>query len=482
MRRALILPALLCCCAVAFAQQPVGENLVRNGGFEDGTEGWDERGEPITRDEAVAREGDWSLRIDSGPQLEFFNFHYARGEDIPAEPNIRYRFSVWVRGGLTAGESRPRVREVDAAGATIGYHGAAQVHPGVRDWRLIEGEFITSQRAHHLQPYLITSSATGSVWYDDFTIERQPLTPIDAAPGEAVTFGGGPGSLEMGLESVQADGGAHCVTTTGAEWTLDPVAGRIIGRQRIGPQREVIALTLDPAPGEMQVLRSDETVVTLRSSLLEIGVQCDGLLVLAPQGAGSMQIRAEGLIGGEWARFELGKLQVTDQAGGVCAYPWAPGGSGLVPRYDELAGDCSEAGWTTGWALESGMLLGVSIYPSRDFDWEKSFDWQLAHTGGYPPDPALETWSRDVKLVTLHESIWAGEQPTPHVGPYVAKEPDELRRIIATCERLGMKLLVYMSPHYYVDQSIEAFMQQMAELREEFGFHGLFYDGVYFTD
>ncbi len=458
----------------------IGPNLVEDPGFEEGIDGWQERGEPITRDGEVAHTGDWSLRIDSHPELEFFNFHYVRGEDIPAEPNIRYHFSVWMRGALGEGESRPRVREVDAEGNTIRYHGLAQLHPGERDWRKVEVEFVTSPRAHALQPYLITSNAVGAVWYDEVRLERLPPPPIEREPGEAVTFRGSPGSLEMAVTNVEATASGHRVTTTGAVWEIDAEAGTIVGRQRIGADREMIALTVEPAPGAMEVLRSDESVCVLRSPLLEVGVQCDGLLVLAPDD--STEVEAEGRVGGEWAEFERGNVQVTDDVGGVCVFPWAPGGSGLVVGYDEPQGDLAESGWRAGWSLGRGMLLGVAIYPPREFDWEKSFDWQLAHTGGYPPDSALETWSRYVRLITLHENIWAGEQPTPHTGPYVAKQPEELRRIIATCERLGVKLLVYMSPHYYVDQSIDAFMTQMTDLRDEFGFHGVFFDGVYFTD
>ena len=460
--------------------QPVGENLVRNPGFEDGIDGWDERDAPITRDANLRHEGDWSVRIDSGPQVPVPTFHYVRGEEIAAEPNVRYRFSVWLRGALTAGESRPRVREVAADGSTIRYHGTSLVHPGERDWQRVEVEFVTGRHVAALQPYLITANATGPVWFDEVTLERLPLTPIEDAPGEAVTFAGSPGSLGMAVESTERSASGHRIITTGSVWEIDWEAGTITGRQRIGAERTMITLSVQPALQPLVVLRSDETACILRNPWLEIGVQADGLLVLAPQTA--TEVRAEGQVGGEWAQFADGNLQVTDDAGGVCAFPYAPGGSGLGFGCDEPEGDLAQPGWTAGWSLERGTLLGVSIYPPREFDWQRSFDWQLAHTGGYPPDAALETWSRHVKLVTLHESIWAGEQPTPHVGPYVAKEPEELRRVIATCERLGMKLLVYMSPHYYVDQRVDAFMAQLARLREEFGFHGVFYDGVYFTD
>ena len=124
----------------------------------------------------------------------------------------------------------------------------------------------------------------------------------------------------------------------------------------------------------------------------------------------------------------------------------------------------------------------MSIFPSRPFDWEKSFAWQLAHTNHFPPDSALASWSQYVKLVTLHQGIWAGERRLEPVGPYRIEDEEEFRRVIATCHRLGLKLIPYMSPYYFHDQSIDGFLSNLAEKRERYGFDGIYFDGIYFKD
>ncbi len=475
--------ALLVLLAPALADEE-GENLVGNPGFEDGIEGWDERGEPIVLDETERFTGKSACKSVGHQDLEHPSFHWVKSADIPAERNRSYDFSLMVKASFTDGVLAPSVREVDENGKTAGYHAAEALGPGEYDWHRASVHFNTSGRAHHFQVYLIMRNVIGTAWYDDVKLVRlqpEPLPKI--GEGKAVTFPGSVGELEMRIEAVRAleiYPPIFHVQTTGALYRIDGAGGLITGSQRIGVERQAVSIRLEPAPGELKPLRSDESVCVLGNENIEIGVQCDSLIVIAP--GQPTKITIEGLIEGKYTANEGGNVQVIDEHGGVGIYPHVPPGSGLVADLEQEPGDLSKPRWQCEYELHEGALIGVSIFPPREFDFEKSFEWQLAHTGGYPADTALETWSKYVKLVCLHESIWAGGSPISHTGPYELQSEDDFRRCVATCERLGMKLIPYMSAYYYYRPGIDDFLEQVAEKREKYGFHGIYYDGIYFRD
>jgi len=478
MRRVLVTFIALSAAAGSVADE-IGANLVGNPGFEEGIEGWDERGAPIALDGDVRVSGEFSCRSVGDDSVPYPKFHWVKSADIPCLPQREYLFRTMIRASFTEGEVSPQVREVDETGTTISYHIAEQLAPGEHGWHRAACRFYTSRNAHTLQVYLVMRYCQGTAWYDDVELvemQRQAVPPLGT--GAAVTFDGSPGSLDMRVEDWAIEGSRVRVQTTGARYELDCATGTLVGHQRIEAQRESYALRIRPAPGPLRVLRADESVLVLGSERLEIGFQCDSLVVLAP--GEETRFTVEGSFGGPWAHSVAGNVQVTDDSGGVGLYPYT--GPDASPDLEQDPGDMSAAGWQGDWRLGAGTLLGLSIYPPRPYDWQKSFDWQLAHTNGYPPDSALETWSRYVTLVTLHDAMWAGGKPRTYTGPYEARDPVQFRRVIATCERLDLKLIPYMSPYYNVEPRIEQFMAQLARLRAEYGFHGIYYDGLYTRD
>lgn len=467
----------------AFAQQ-AGPNLVQNPGFEDGLDGWDERGEPIVLDDQVRFTGEFSCKSVGHADLQYAGFHWVKSADIPAEKNRAYLFEIMVRADVEAGRVEPQVREVDADGKTLNYHRAEVLTAGEYDWHQASTRFVTSQQAHHLQVYLVMRDCIGTAWYDDVALRALEPEPLpEVGTGAAVAFEGGPGTLDMRVEqpvTLLTFPAQSLIQTTGARFLLreSEDALTITAMQRIEAERESYMLRIEPAPGQLQLLRADDTVTILGNENLELGFQCDSLLAIAPGRNTTFTI--EGKVGGEWTQNISGNIQVTDDFGGVGVYPYILPGSGtLAEGLTQEPGELSRPGWICSYALPAGTLLGLSIYPPREFDWEKSFDWQLAHTNYYPPDSALETWSRYVRLVTLHQHIWDTGHPG---GPYDLRDEDEFHRVITTCERLSMKLIPYMSPYYYIEPGVDAFMEQLQASRAEHGFHGIYYDGLYFRD
>ncbi len=464
--------------------QVEGENLIGNPGFEDALEGWDEREKPIVLDEEVRFTGRYACKSVGHAELQYPGFHWVKSADIPAEPNTMYQFSLMLKASFTEGIILPSVREVGADGKTIRYHRVAQIEPGVHEWRALSRPFNSALKAHHFQVYLVMRDVIGTAWYDDLKLVKitpEPRPPVGT--GEAVSFPGSAGSLDMRVESVSQLKTMPPITivqTTGALVRINEAAGTITGFQRIGNERPSYTIKIDPPPAGLAVMRSDESVCILGNADIEIGIQCDSLVALAV--GRETKFTVTGAFGGKWTQNQQGHVQVIDDDGGVGVYPYVVPGSGIVSSAEQEPGDLSQGGWECSHEMGEGTLLGVSIFPPRAYDWEKSFNWQLAHTNHFPPESALARWSKYVKLVTLHQGIWAGDRRQEPVGPYMIEDESEFRRVIATCHRLGLKLIPYMSPFYFHDQSVDGFMESLSERKEEYGFDGTYFDGLYFKD
>ena len=480
--RIALLVILVSLSRAVWAQE--GENLIANPGYEEGPGGWDERAKPIVRDEEERFTGRYSCKSVGHADLRYPGFHWVKSADIPAKPNTGYRFSLMMKAVFTTGIMSPSIREVGEDGKTVAYHTAARMASGEYEWHAVSRDFHSTSKAHYFQVYLVFRDVIGTAWYDDMKLVEltpEPLPPIGT--GATVTFPGSAGSLDMRVEPVRQlknKPPTVLVPVTGATYRVRGDGGSIEGQQRIGVARDAVQITIDPPPGELAVLRSDESVCVLGNEKLEIGVQCDSLIVLAP--GVDTTFTVTGSYGGKWTQNQQGCVQVIDDDGGVCVYPYVVPGTGVTSDVNQEPGDLSQPGWQCRYKLGAGTLLGVSVFPPRPYDWKKSFDWQLAHTNHFPPDSALKSWSQYVKLVTLHQGIWAGERRQEPVGPYEIEDEDEFRRVIATCHRLGMKLIPYMSPYYFHDQTIDGFLTNLAEKRARYGFDGVYFDGIYFKD
>ncbi len=456
-------------------------NLLSNPGFDDPDgRGWNARGKAITIDPNGANQTP-CLRVVTPENERYPGFYFVSSDHIPAKPNRTYTFKVLVKTAHTAGVAQPSVRLINAEGTSVGYKRAVQLEPATRDWQPYEVSFTTPSTAATMQVYLIHRDMQGTVWYDEcrlFEWPPKPLPPI--GEGAAVTFDGGPGSLDMHVEKVEERDDTVYVQTTGADYVVDPIAGRIEGTQRLGIERPVVNIRFPEGLAGLRVVRHDDEVCVLSTGKLDLGIQCDSLIVIAA--ADSQPVICESPIAGKWARYEKGHVVATDDQGGVGVYPHVIPGSGGQMAESVPPPDLSKANWISTHTIGAGVRLGVSIFPSRPYDWEKSFAWRLCHTGGAcPPDEVLAKWSRYVTHMCLHASaMWQG--PRGWCGPYEHRDAADSRRCIATCDRLGMVVLPYMSPWYFHVRDVGAFMEQLAEQKQQFGFGGVYYDGLWYDD
>jgi len=158
-----------------FDDATMPENLLANGGFEQGVEGWYlESGKPVV-EEATAAEGKKSLRFDG-----FAECSYSVVQRVRIDPRRAYRLSVRQKTALTAGLSCLQVIAFKADGSGFGWW-FAQDHTweflygrGTQDWHeqsLVLREF--PPETDFINVYLVLQDALGTVWFDDVR-----LTPL----------------------------------------------------------------------------------------------------------------------------------------------------------------------------------------------------------------------------------------------------------------------------------------------------------------
>ena len=158
-------------------------------------------------------------------------------------------------------------------------------------------------------------------------------------------------------------------------------------------------------------------------------------------------------------------------------------------------------GWTVNYQTASPSQLLVSVYPPRPFDVNQSLKTMVhdySSTKPYPSDSDLAAWSKIGPVLTLHSWIWKGTVGSTYgveqdnswaTTTFEPKDKAEMRRVINTAHRLGMKVVPYMSPLYFgkpeggarktrCPSSCALVKSRLAE----YGFDGVYFDGVYLND
>jgi hypothetical protein len=282
MNRAIV--ALLCLevfCWAVFAEAPdspgaPGEQLLRNGDFEKGTEGWnavwaradgtakavldtDERhgGAQALRIEHTGR-GDWSL----GHSL-----------NLKVQPGEIYELTAWVRL-QDAGRATLGVVTRDAAGTTLDWaHGGRSITETKR-WRFLRSRFVVPPETATIWPRLI-GEGPATVWCDDFVLKRHgslaelsgqgvPAAVIISNAAIAVTFRTAAATFSVkdqrtGRTWVQRPDGAHLVVLAAKAngramdlKLLDPASMReMAAKARLDGDNPEVAVVLR-AEGEME--------------------------------------------------------------------------------------------------------------------------------------------------------------------------------------------------------------------------------------
>lgn len=151
-----------------------GDNLLTNGGFEKGFEGWhplwsrDPGAGKAVLDAAVRRSGTQAVRIEHAGSRDWSLAHSLQ---LSVRPGEIYELAAWVR---LQGEGHATLSVVtrDAAGKVLDWsHGGRDVR-AAKDWVLLRSRFVVPPGTATIWPRLI-GYGPSTVWMDDASLERR---------------------------------------------------------------------------------------------------------------------------------------------------------------------------------------------------------------------------------------------------------------------------------------------------------------------
>ena len=324
----------------------------------------------------------------------------------------------------------------------------------------------------------------------DLALVELPPVPLEPfAPGAGVTFPGGAGALDMAVEAVSESADTLRVRVTGADWIFDRTAGTLDLHQRIDYPRPLAQLHDLPLAG-LEVTSQTPDAVVLTNAQLTIGVQLDGVLVISPH-AGALSVPVVSRIGGDFNRYAGGDLLCTDDFGGYTVNVHTPKGTGTLPRLmlddpalpfatiaatDLVATGAAAPGWTATATVDPGERLFVSAFPSRPFDWEKSFAYHWSINEYNQPvseyeDPAyVDAWV----LWNFSQRGWAMS-----FGPRYELRPDvPFPAHVAAVEDQGDRWATYFSQWFYYSRDAAEWAAEVGRWRDEYGMSAVYSDGL----
>jgi hypothetical protein len=323
------------------------------------------------------------------------------------------------------------------------------------------------------------------------------------------------GHFGMLLEDVEtSDDGTISITTTGARFKIHPADSTIECHQRLGRERHCATLTFSPDTFDgLRHVPPTTGAAIWKMPAGTLRINGDSLLQFAPdQSTANVQIELH--FNPEWNRSAGFNWLKLDNYGGLGVFvigrayrPVEPGGREIEL---EIA-----PGLT-------GEVLWVSIAPPRPFHWEESVNdhyysqyFISRRPGREPEGKAFPTeeglrhwqdyWGANHFIVHNPLEIWQNWQVA-----YDVHEGDEaLHRTIADAHKIGMRVLVYASPLYYVKgtpveelalrrrrhyaetdervygagwpwgDNIDMFLAEIKRLLDRFDLDGLYYDNLY---
>ena len=160
-----------------FAQQPAGQqpNLLKNGDFEKGTDGWKfeawyDRIAKAVKDPSISHQRHSSVRIDQpNPTDSSLN------QAVTLKPGTRYRLTGWIK---TRDVVKPNIAKQrpgnEGASLTIlgGYEKTRSVI-GTNDWTFVSLDFTTKAKTElkiGCSPGHYGKLVTGTTWFADISL------------------------------------------------------------------------------------------------------------------------------------------------------------------------------------------------------------------------------------------------------------------------------------------------------------------------
>lgn len=467
-----------------------------------------------------------SLNPDSGPQTgkeSDRDFKFALDEKgigsyeinrsttsfhtAPLTPNRSYIISILFKPSFERVAER-RTREVNIGLRTYDGGGKNIIDnlTGIpinksEDWIRYEWEFTTGHAVASGRLHINTYSFKGedNIKIADIAIVELPVKElVPWKKGEGVTFRGGPGNLPMKIERTARTDNKIEVQTTGSLYTFDLERSTITARQLIEKERDLALWTLSVPLAGLEILKETSIDCVLANDNITFGVQCDGLVMIAPQT--DVALGCKSLIGGQWNRLADGNLFALDKTGGFAVNPDIPFGTGRLARLDAntrtgrvRGGDLdfsgivdnkyflstANPGWEIKWYISPGERIAISVFPPRPYPWKESFESSYAISTNATSPETYKTWAeryhcKHVIMWNFFQRGWGGS----FTEDFPVYDEKEFISHIETVRNLGMTPCPYMSPYFYRSRDPQLFASAIAKAKEKYGIQGAYYDGI----
>ncbi len=247
----------------------------------------------------------------------------------------------------------------------------------------------------------------------------------------------------MKVQSARLDSGRFVVTTTGARFSADLQAGQITCEQRIGHLRPVARLRLS-APltgGSLTHAGPGRAILAFERPAATIRVNGDSLLMLHAHAP--LVVEVERLIPVAWEASYGSDHLMLDEWGGFGLYCSEPRlEDGYAPRSTMVAR----------YALPADAVLWMAVCPPKPYDWRRSLRdnvvWHWSNKVGYPSDAELRSWRPSGNIALLQSEVMLWRDWNLDFVPRLGAA--EFARVRDTLHRLGMRMMVYTSPYYFL--------------------------------
>ncbi len=474
--------------ADADGAKTVGGNLVVNGGFEEGSKGWNRSLKTV--DEPV-HGGKKACVIDNSAGRTTVAIVQPF---VPLKPRTYYRFSMAVRRTNGRGYVYAHCNYYEAAGKRLmssknwsaGRAAPVTIRTGeaTKGWQVFSDVFRCNR--HELggvQLVVFLKNGDDTIYIDDVKIEELQYPEAPAWNlAESVVFPGKPGQFNMRVESAQQSDGLISVRTTGADFKLNPADGLLTCRQRVGLQREVAAIKFASPLGELKIVRQDDDVCVVLGSDVAFGFQGDSLLTMATNRP--LRYTVTSKIGTKHFRRTDQHFMAIDDEGGFCmlthARPYLDSTGSMMTRVPEQT---TAVPWSAEYQIAAREMAALAVFPAREFDWRRSFNKRIVNTMRSPEPDALREYAKHANVLFLFGGIYKDHPAGYTHSPYEAAEPEKLKATIRLAHQLGMQVICYRHPTSYVWDRVpmaEA-IADMRRFRKKFGFDGWYFDGLYYA-
>jgi hypothetical protein len=301
----------------------------------------------------------------------------------------------------------------------------------------------------------------------------------------SVFFRGDCTEFGMKVEDSYFADGCFLIVTTGArfEYTLGKMKIYQGLSTDIGSKRLVATVTIEGA-GNAEKVEANNDHVLLRCGNLGIGIYGDSTCIIAPKE--QISVKVTGDFKPDYEGRYNGELLLIDNAGGVEIYPQR-----YEAGYKVKTIDLGKKHWVAEYLLSAGERVMIAAFPGRKFDWEKSFRTHFTVTTGQgnaklypygqmPPDNTIKRWSMYLDIIAVqYNGLWASGET---YGPYIVLNKPEVRRMINTAHKNGMKVIAHCSLFYWklADKDIESFYEQIKDVKDTYNTDGVYIDGLLF--